>query len=202
MRCEVVPGSCGGGTGRVVISELSVAGTVADDEFIELYNAGDGAVDLSTWAMHYKSATGATWSKRNLTGTIAARGHFLIGHTGYVGAVVADMTQGTLSFSGNANGGNVAITDNQNTLTDLATAVDRVAYGATANAFEGTAAAAMPAASGSIERKANAASTDVTMAPGGVDATAGNARDSNDNAADFVLRATREPQNAASADEP
>lgn len=202
MVCNVPAGSCGGGaSGPLLISEVAVAGSVADDEFIELYNPGDTAVDLSTWAIHYKSATGATWSaKRNLTGTIAAKGFFLIGHTGYVGPVVPDMTQATISLSGRG-GGNVALTDHQNTLSDATTAIDRVAYG-TGDAFEGAGAAGLPAAGASIERKAFAASTDVTMATGGADAAAGNARDSNDNAADFVLRAARDPQNAASAHEP
>jgi hypothetical protein len=39
------------------------------------------------------------------------------------------------------------------------------------------------------------------MAAGGADEAAGNGQDSNDNAADFVLRTVRQPQNSKSAAE-
>jgi hypothetical protein len=48
------------------------------------------------------------------------------------------------------------------------------------------------------ERKAVATSTMATMAPGGTDQDRGNGYDSDDNSADFVPRAMRDPQNTLS----
>ncbi len=64
--------------------------------------------------------------------------------------------------------------------------VDVVGYG-TPNAFEG---------------KANAASTSASMAAGGIDVTAGNGYDTDDNATNFVQQAVRVPQNSSSTAEP
>ena len=52
----------------------------------------------------------------------------------------------------------------------------------------------------SLERKASASSTSTTMS--GSESAAGNGRDSHDNAADWVTRALREPQNTTSTPEP
>jgi hypothetical protein len=74
-----------------------------------------------------------------------------------------------------------------------------------ATIFEGTAPAPAPEqvnASGSLERKANAASTGATLAAAGSDVTAGNGYDTDDNAANFVTQAVRVPQNTSSTAEP
>jgi len=78
---------------------------------------------------------------------------------------------------------------------DAAT-VDTVGYGSAAGP-EGTAASA-PAAGSSLERKAYASSTAVSLSVGGADADSGNGLDTNDNGADFVVRPASQPQNAAS----
>lgn len=50
---------------RVLITELQVGSTdSASDEFVELYNPNDTAIDISGWNMYYKSATGKTWTKK------------------------------------------------------------------------------------------------------------------------------------------
>ena len=71
-----------------------------------------------------------------------------------------------------------------------------------ANYLAGTAATSAPVIDGSVERKANAASTNTSMAAGGGDVAAGNAEDTDDNAANFVAQTVRVPQNAASTAEP
>ncbi len=80
---------------------------------------------------------------------------------------------------------------------------DTVGYGTSAVGPETSPAPAANFAGGqSIERKANAQSTAVSMSDGGADALGGNNFDSNDNANDFVVRPVRDPQNAAAAPEP
>ena len=52
-------------TTHVVISEFATRGAnSATDEFVELYNPTDAPIDLSSWKLEYKSATGTTWSPR------------------------------------------------------------------------------------------------------------------------------------------
>jgi hypothetical protein len=49
----------------VLITELQVGSdTSASDEFVELYNPSDMAIDISGWLVYYKSATGKTWTKK------------------------------------------------------------------------------------------------------------------------------------------
>ena len=75
--------------------------------------------------------------------------------------------------------------------------VDKLAWG-TGNSPEGSAAPSHPAVGGSLERKAVSTSTSATMAVGGSDATRGNGHDSDNNSADFVTRAVRQPQGSTS----
>jgi hypothetical protein len=193
-------------TNHVVISEFAAEGpgSVAADEFIELYNPTPYEVDLSGWKLQYKSATGLAY-----TGSftfpdgskIASRGYFLVTAGGYVGSVSGDESWLT-SFNLAAAAGHVRLG-----LPDITTsptdplAVDTVGYGSTATHPEGSAFLSRPPASGSFERKARATSTSDSMQTGS-DSLLGNGYDSNNNATDFVLRSTRQPQNRSSPLEP
>ncbi len=198
----------GGGANHVVISELQVAGATAGDEFVELYNPTNAAVDLSGWKLQYKSAAGAAYLAAAVTipagKSIAPHGFFLITSirtSGFTGAIESDVAHtGPLNLAaaaGHVRIGPAAIT----TSPADPLAVDTVGYGVTASAPEGGAAAPNPAANSSIERKAYATSTDVSMTTGG-DATEGNGQDSDNNAADFIVRPASQPQNSQSATEP
>jgi len=85
---------------------------------------------------------------------------------------------------------------------------DAIGYGSGAMFGEGASTvagpwgAAMPYSGASLERKANAASTSMTMGTGGSDENAGNGNDTNVNANDFVTRMTRQPQSTMSPTEP
>lgn len=215
----------GDGRGDVcdlVISEVAAAGPGgADDEFVELYNPSGQAVPLAGWVLQYRAVPStSSWQATTLLpagASIPARGFYLITSTtaagGYSAATVPDFVARSgsgvvkaLSFA--APGGNVrlalpgAVTTLSNTDPLIS---DTVAYGTGANG-EGASApvgawgASAPYTGASIERKASATSTSVTMS--GSEAAAGNGRDSNDNAADWVTRAAREPQNTNSTPEP
>lgn len=191
---------------HVVISEVQVAGASAGDEFLELYNPTNAAVDLSNWKVEYKSATGATYLT-TLTipagKSIAPHGFFLITSvaTAYTGPTTGDVAHNTtLNFAAAAGHVRVGPAALGTSPTDPA-AVDTVGYGPTANASEGGAAAPNPVAKSSIERKAYSSSTDVSMTTGG-DVTEGNGQDSDNNAADFIVRTVSQPQNSASPTEP
>lgn len=88
--------------GRVVISEIQAgAAGAADNEFVELYNAGDEAVSMTNWALKKKSASGSEYtlvSSGAFQGAIQPHGFFLIGHREYQGPREKD-----LAYSNNSN---------------------------------------------------------------------------------------------------
>lgn len=208
----------------VVVSELAAAGpNGADDEFIELYNGSTKVVSLAGWLIQYRASSSAsTWSTINVLpkeASIPPHGHYLFasgGASGYVGTPSADLAASTTaagpkplqmkSDSGHVRlvlpGGGAVVGPVDPLISDT------VGYGALATAGEGapmngaTWGTASPYTPGSLERKASASSTSATMSAGGSEVSAGNNRDSNVNANDFIVRATRDPQNSGSPAEP
>ncbi|RPI02057.1 MAG: hypothetical protein EHM64_14655, partial [Ignavibacteriae bacterium] len=196
---------------HVVISEIYGGGGnnggVYNSDFIELHNPTNSAISLDGWSVQYLSSSAASFpmgSVHPISGTIAPKGYFLCQEAAGTGtsqpALPAPDAVGGLALSG-SNGkialskGSVAITGYSDP--DL---VDFAAYGTSA-LFEGTGPAPAASNSTSVERKASAASTAVTMGIGGTEEFAGNGYDSNNNSADFIVR-TPQPQNSASPTEP
>ncbi|RKI33961.1 DUF4215 domain-containing protein [Corallococcus sp. AB004] len=188
--------------GHVVISELAPGGPGgADDEFVELYNPTNAEVDISGWRLQYMKATTGTAYSGNFEipagSKIAAHGFFLVTNAKYVGSVTGNASWGS-SFSMAAAGGHIRIGPSTLATGASETAVDKVGYG-TADQAEGKSSVPGTIANGgSVERKARASSTSTTMGAGGDDELAGNGQDTDDNAADFVQRTARQPQNASS----
>ncbi|QAT82371.1 metal dependent amidohydrolase [Corallococcus coralloides] len=191
--------------GHVVISELAPGGPGgADDEFVELYNPTNAEVDIGGWRLQYMKATTGTAYSGNFEipagSKIAAHGFFLVTNGKYVGSVTGNASWGS-AFSMAAAGGHIRIGPSTLGTGASETAVDKVGYG-TADQAEGKSPVPGTIANGgSVERKARASSTSATMAAGGDDELAGNGQDTDDNAADFVQRTARQPQNASSPTE-
>jgi hypothetical protein len=160
-------------SGGLLISEVQTGGTSASDEFVELYNAGREPLDLAGLEVAYTSSAGTSLSRRVGWTTqvlVPAGHHVLIANAGGIYAAGADA----------AYSSGIAATGGTLVLRPAGGApIDAVSWGDASNAWvEGTPVAA-PAAGASVERR-----------PGGLD---GNAQDTNDNAADFLL-ATPSPQ--------
>ncbi|MCL2759319.1 MAG: hypothetical protein FWD22_03825 [Treponema sp.] len=89
--------------------------------FVELYNNTDDPINLSTFSLQY-GTTGTNWTKINLTGSIPAKGSYLI--RGPLGTVHADnrlfidsADQTVDTFSLSNNGFKIALMENQSILT-------------------------------------------------------------------------------------
>jgi len=131
----------------IVISQVygggGNTGATYRNDFIELYNRGSVAVDLASWSVQYASATGTTWQRTLLTGTLQPNHYFLVQEAQGAGGVTdlpAPDAAGTISMA--AGAGKVALLNTTAVLSGACPAVasimDFVGYGATANCFEGT----------------------------------------------------------------
>jgi outer membrane biosynthesis protein TonB len=156
-------------SGGLLVAEVVTGGTSASDEYVEVTNAGPAPLDLAGHEIVYASASGATVTRKAAwSGPLVVEPgrHVLIANSLGIFAAAADAT-----YSGGlaATGGAIALRQVGGPV------VDAVGWGDATSAFvEGGAAPAPPAGS-SIERR-----------PGGPD---GNTADSNDNAADWLVRA-------------
>jgi len=110
-----------GGSADIVISQLygggGNAGAPATNDYVELFNRGTGSVSITGWSVQYAAASGTSWAKANLSGTIPAGGYYLVqlASSGSVGTALpaADAT-GTMNMSGTS--GTVALVTNQTLL--------------------------------------------------------------------------------------
>ena len=177
----------------IVISQVygggGNSGAVLRNDFVELFNAGTTAVDVTGWSVQYASAVSATWSgKTPLTGTIQA-GHYLLVQEASGGAVGANLPAADVVGAINmaAGNGKVALVSDGTSLTGACptggSIVDVVGWGyatpaPSGSCFEGTTAPA-PSATTAVIRKGNGCT------------------DTDDNGADFAAAAPT-PRNSAS----
>ena len=125
------------------------SGATYKNDFIELYNASSAAVDLSTYAVQYASASGSSWQETTLSGTIQPGHYYLIQEaagSGGTSNLPSPEATGTISMS--ATAGKVALTKTQTLLTvdnpvSNTNVVDFVGYGS-ADAYEGSGPAPAP----------------------------------------------------------
>lgn len=188
---------------HVVISEFSGGISGANtNEFIELYNPTDTAVDIGNWVVQYRSASGSTYSQSSTIpagAVIQPKRYYLLGGAGYSGGPARDAPYAIDTSASTTGGGHVRIgrPGLSSSPTD-ALAVDTLGYGTAPQPEGGAAAPFHPASGGSLERKAVSSSTSASMGTGGSDANRGNGYDSDNNSQDFVQRAVRNPQNSSS----
>ncbi|HEX2421286.1 MAG TPA: lamin tail domain-containing protein, partial [Acidimicrobiia bacterium] len=134
---------------NVVISEVygggGNSGATLTHDFIELYNRGSEAVDLTGWSVQYASAAGTgAWQVTALVGTIQPGGFYLVqeavGAGGTTPLPTPDAT-GTTAMSSTA--GRVALVNNSTSLgtgvgcPTSTSIVDLLGYGTTAICYEG-----------------------------------------------------------------
>lgn len=181
-------------TNHVVISQIQVSGSSANDEFVELYNPTDASIDMSGWRLTRKTSTvGATPQNlvASLSGTIDPRGYYLIAHPASSYILFADKLYSSSSSAITTNNTISLFSDAGQTL------IDKVGFGTAAD-FEGTVFGSNPANSQGLLRKSTQNSTETSLILGGNEANSGNGYDSDNNSTDFVLIATSMPRNTKS----
>ena len=72
----------GAGSPSVVISQVygggGNSGATYKNDFVELFNRGSTTVSLTGWSVQYAAAAGTTWSRTDLTGSIAPGHYYLV----------------------------------------------------------------------------------------------------------------------------
>jgi len=169
-----------GGTSPIVISEFRVHGTAGgNDEFVEIYNNSDTAVDISGYTLHGSNNAGTNSVRATVPANVIlpARAHYLFTNTaanGYSLAVPGNVTYAT----GITDDGGIAIF----TAGASGVVVDAVGLSTGSIYKEGTFLTPLTTNTNrSYERK-----------PGGAAVTL---QDTNDNATDFALITPSAPQN-------
>lgn len=131
----------------IVISQVygggGNTGALYTDDFIELYNRGTNTVSVSGWTVQYASASGSSWSKTSLSGSIAPGHYYLAQEAAGAGngapLPTPDVT-GTIAMS--ATSAKVALVTSTTALTcstgcDQAAGVkDFLGYGSSAGSYE------------------------------------------------------------------
>ena len=128
-------------------------GAPFSNDFIELYNPTDADIDLTGWTVEYFASNGNSGGTVTLSGTISAKGHYLIQGAKGKGSAQPLPTpdaQGTINLSGTK--GSVQLADATGNTIDL------LGYGA-ASKFEGSATGALSNDT-SASRNAAGADTD------------------------------------------
>lgn len=148
----------------IVISQVygggGNSGAYYTNDFIELFNKGDQAQDLSGWSVQYASATGSSWTATILGGSIPAGGYYLVQEaqgTGGTSALPAPDAFGTITMS--ATAGKVALVDSTTLLSGTcptgASIKDLVGFGTGVTCYEGAAGAPAPSNTNAIRRAGN-----------------------------------------------
>ncbi len=149
---------------RIVVSQIfgggGNSGAPFRNDFIEIFNAGNGPVNLAGWSVQYASATASTWAVTTLTSITLNPGQYYLvqessGGSNGVTLAAPDAT-GTIAMA--AGSGKVALVRSSNALTGAcpndSNIVDLVGYGSTANCFRGSAPAPAPSNTTALLRAA------------------------------------------------
>jgi uncharacterized protein len=135
---------------QIVVSQVygggGNAGATLRNDFIELFNRDGTPVDLTGWSVQYAAATGTSWQRTNLTGTLQPGQYYLVqeaaGTGGTINLPTPDAT-GTIAMS--ATGAKVALVGGTTLLSGscpISTTIDFVGYDG-ANCSEGSPTASL-----------------------------------------------------------
>ncbi|HYU40838.1 MAG TPA: DNA/RNA non-specific endonuclease [Vicinamibacteria bacterium] len=162
--------------GHPVISQIygggGNSGATYRNDYVELYNPGTAAVDVTGWTVQYASATGGFSASLSqpLAGVIGPGEYYLValGSGGSVGADLPPANVSGADINMSATAGKVALVSNADPVSAAscplvdADLIDFVGYGSTANCREGSANAPGPPSGNNVTAilRKNGGSTD------------------------------------------
>ena len=112
--------------GQVKISQVHTWSSVYANDFVELYNTGASAVNLSGWSVQYTGPAGNTWDMTPLTGTIPAHAHYLVALSAAAGLMPLPTPNDSGTTQMNPSGGKVFLVTDGGPLSGHCPNVDRV----------------------------------------------------------------------------
>jgi len=133
---------------NIVISQVygggGNSGATLRNDFVELFNLGGSTVSVSGWTVQYAPATGSSWSRATLSGSIEPGEYYLLQlRQGTGGTTNLPSPDATASINLSLSSGKVALVSNPTSLSGScpmgSSVVDFVGYG-TANCSEGSTA--------------------------------------------------------------
>ncbi len=150
------------------------SGASYTNDFVELFNGGSSAADLTGWSVQYASAASTSWSVTTLTGAIQP-GHYYLVQLASSGAAGSTLptpdTTGTTNFAN--SGGKVALVQGTTALacggsagscSAVSSIADLVGYGSAAD-YEGSGAApALSSATAALRAGEGCTDTNVNSA--------------------------------------
>ena len=159
----------------IVVSQVYAgggnSGATFTNDFVELFNRGASAVDLTSWSVQYASASGTTWQVTPLSGSVQP-GHYFLVQLSSAAAIGAPLPAPDASGTTNlaVSGGKVAAVRGSTALACGASAgscsgnaliADLIGYGS-ATDYEGAgAAAAISSTASALRADAGCTDTDV-----------------------------------------
>ncbi len=150
----------------IVISQVygggGNSGATYKNDFIELYNRGSEAVNVTGWSVQYALATGSSWQKTDLNGTIQPGQYYLIQEAaGTGGTLDLPAPDATGGIAIGTSAGKVALVYNSTALTGTCPTglVDFVGYGG-ANCAETSPASTLSNITAALRNSGGAQDTD------------------------------------------
>jgi len=125
-------------SGQIVISQVfgggGNAGASYQNDYVELFNRGSSAVKVDGWSIQYASATGNSWDRTVLSGSIVPGQYFLVQEQrGTVGSTPLPPSDVSGSINLSATSGKIALVSDQLPLVGSAPSgprvIDFVGYG-------------------------------------------------------------------------
>jgi uncharacterized protein (TIGR03437 family) len=151
----------------VVISQIygggGNSGATLRNDFVELFNRGNSPVPIDGWSVQYASASGTSWDRTLLSGTIQPGQYYLVqGAQGSGGSASLPSPDASGGTNLSATDGKVALVSNSTNLIggtpSGASIVDFIGYG-TANASEGSPAGQLSNTSAAIRNSGGCTDT-------------------------------------------
>lgn len=180
---------------NVVISQFfgggGLTGSPYSNDFVELFNRGDAAINLNGWSVQYASANGSEWLVTPLSNVTLQPGQYYLiqyASNGAVGnalptpdlvaPVVINNSGSTFIPNLSSTTGKLALADSVNKLPATTcplgdqSIIDFVGYGSSATCFENTKTANLTAATAAVRKGNGCAETDDNNADFSIEAPA------------------------------